>query len=243
MFTRVLIITKAVALCLALLAAAWGHAQAAGDLAQLAQRIQERYQGIDSISADYTRSSQFVALGRQPGRQVLGQGHLVWARPFKLRLEQESPRQELIVAQQGVAWWVRPSKKRADIYPLNNFTTGLTSLLEALGGLARLDRDFTLGEPSPLEQNGIPPRALVLSLTPREQRADLKRLVLWFSADSLLLGGFKIINLVGDVTTYSLERVQVNQPVTPQMFAYEPPVDYRVKDHRPIRGQKAGSGR
>ena len=45
-----------------------------------------------------------------------------------------------------------------------------------------------------------------------------------------------IYNLVGDVTTYRLDQVRVNLPVKASDFAFAPPVDYKVADHRPYRG-------
>lgn len=211
-----------------------------GETAALAGRIQKRYAAINSLVADYTRSSRFVALGAQGGRDVQGSGRLIWARPLKLRLEQDKPRQELIITGGGMAWWVRPSRKRADLYPLNQFTGGLTSLLDALGGLSRLDKDYEVSLAAPERTGGIPAGSLVLSLQPRVRRADLKELVLWFEPQGLLLKGFAIYNLVGDVTTYRLDQVRVNLPVKASDFAFAPPVDYKVADHRPYRGGGKG---
>ncbi|MCB2227415.1 MAG: outer membrane lipoprotein carrier protein LolA [Desulfarculaceae bacterium] len=206
----------------------------ADETSDLAARIQKRYQAIDSLAATYTRTSRFVSLGAQSGRDVQGTGSLVWARPLKLRLEQATPRHELIITGKGMAWWVRPERKRADLYPLNRFTGGLTSLLDALGGLARLDQDFKVAVASPARASSIPAGSLVVSLTPKVARADLKELVLWFQPEDLLLRGFAIYNLVGDVTLYQLDKVEINVNPPASDFAFEPPVDYRVANHLPL---------
>jgi outer membrane lipoprotein-sorting protein len=211
-----------------------GQCGRAEDVSDLAARIQKRYQNVKSLAADYSRASRFVSLGAQGGREVSGSGRLLWARPVKLRLEQDSPRRELIIAGGGMAWWVRPQRKRADLYPLGRFTGGLTSLLDALGGLSRLDKDFKVSLAAPALAAEAPAGSLVLSLEPRHQRADLKQLLLWFGPEDLLLRGFAIYNLVGDVTIYRLERVRINVPAPAKDFAYQPPVDYRVADHRPL---------
>jgi len=230
--------------CLAMaVPAAAAQGGRAADASELAARIQKRYQGVKSLAADYTRASRFVALGAQGSREVRASGRLLWARPVKLRLEQDSPRRELIIAGGGVAWWVRPQRKRADLYPLDRFTGGLVSLLDALGGLSRLDRDFKVSLAAPEMAAEAPAGSLVLSLEPRYQRADLKRLVLWLGPRDLLLRGFAIYNLVGDVTIYRLERVRINVPAPAGDFAYQPPVDYRVADHRPLPAIKDKGGR
>ncbi|MBU1276002.1 MAG: outer membrane lipoprotein carrier protein LolA [Proteobacteria bacterium] len=211
--------------------------------AQLAQQVQERYRSVQSLAADYTRASRFVSLGAQGGREVAGSGRLIWARPLKLRLEQDTPRQELIITGGGAAWWVRPQRRQADLYPLSQFTSGLTSLLDALGGLASLDKDYEVGSASAAEAKDAPAGSLLLSLQPRQRRADLKELVLIFGAKDLLLRGFVIYNLVGDRTLYRFNKLKVNPPTTPQMFAYEAPVDYRVVDHRPLPSIRDAQGR
>ncbi len=218
-------------------------ATASTDPAALAKQVQARYRAVQSLSADYTRSSHFVSLGAQGGREVAGAGRLVWARPLQLRLEQDTPRPELILTGGGAAWWVRPQRKQADLYPLSQFTSGLTSLLDALGGLASLEQDYKVREASPLEVKDAPAGSLLLSLEPRQGRADLKKLVLVFGDQDLMLRGFVIYNLVGDRTAYRFSQVKVNPPTTPQMFAYEAPVDYKVVDHRPLPAIKDLQGK
>jgi outer membrane lipoprotein-sorting protein len=205
-------------------------ALAAGEPAEVALKIQERYQDIHAIKASYQRHSRFVATGSQLNRDVKGAGVLYWSRPTNLRLEQKTPKQELIVsADQGV-WWVRESRQRADLYPKEQFTSGLKPLLDALGGLAALDQDFNLEKPEQ-EHQGPDQDSLVLVLSPKQRRVDLKTLVLWFERDSLLLKGFRITSLVGDVTQYLFHDLEVNPELGEDFFVYEPPADFRVRDH------------
>ncbi|MFH1059058.1 MAG: outer membrane lipoprotein carrier protein LolA [Pseudomonadota bacterium] len=207
-------------------------AAAQAEAAALAGRIQARYQQINTLAAHYLRKSFFVAAGSDGERTVEGSGVMLWAKPTSLRLQQETPRQELILTQHGSVWWVRPQRGRADVYPLDRFTSGLRSLLDALGGLARVDESFTV-EPAEEDDHLADSDALTLVLKPKENRADLKRLVLWFSPGELVLTGFKIINLIGDITEYRFEQVQVNPPLDAKAFSYQAPPDYRVTDHRP----------
>lgn len=203
------------------------------EAASLAAKVQARYQQIHGLEASYQRKSLFVAAGDDNERTVEGNGQLQWSRPTNLRLVQEEPRKELIVTSQGSVWWVRPQRGRADIYPLDRFTSGLRSLLDALGGLARVDESFTV-EP-PQEEDHTPDNAgmSILVLKPKEKRSDLKRLVLWFSREDLVLRGFRIISLIGDVTEYRFQQVQVNPHLGPETFNYQAPGDYKVTDHRP----------
>ncbi|CAO0821099.1 outer membrane lipoprotein carrier protein [Desulfarculales bacterium] len=200
--------------------------------AALAAKVQARYQQVSSLAAVYQRKSIFVAAGNDSERSVEGEGCLLWARPTSLRLDQQEPRKELIVIQQNSVWWVRPQRGRADIYPLDRFTSGLRSLMDALGGLARVDESFTV-EPAP-EEDRTPAVAgqSILVLKPKEKHTDLKRLVLWFNPEDMILQGFRIVSLIGDVTEYRLQQVQVNPSLAADSFTYQAPADYKLTDHR-----------
>ncbi len=202
--------------------------------AALAAKVQARYQHITSLAAVYHRKSTFVATGNDSERTVEGEGRLLWARPTSLRLEQDEPRKELIVTQQGSVWWVRPQRGRADVYPLDRFTSGLRSLMDALGGLARVDESFTVEAAAEEDRTPASAGQNILVLKPKEKRADLKRLVLWFNPDDMVLQGFRIISLIGDVTEYRLEQVQVNPSLSADSFSYQAPPDYKLTDHRPL---------
>ena len=215
-------------LCLA--GSSAGPARAQTSPSELAAKVQARYQSIHSLKADYHRLSRFQAAGGQPGRVVEGKGKLTWARPLSLRLLQLEPRRELVVTTRQGVWWSRPQRRRADLYPLEQFTSGLRSLLDALGGLARLEKSFTLEKPDPEEQ-ALGQGGPVLVLKPKQSRVDLKRLVIWFSPD-LVLRGFRMVSLMGDVTEYRLSRVKVNPPLTPETFTFTPDPSFTIRDHR-----------
>lgn len=202
--------------------------------AELAAKVQQRYRAINAISAQYHRLSRFVATGGQAPRTVEGSGTLLWARPLSLRLDQSLPRHELVIAGPEGVWWVRPKRKQAERYRLEHFTSGLKPLLDALGGLSQVDEAFTLMQPNAKELE-LGAGGPVLALSPRQSRMDLKRLVVWFDGDSLLLKGFIIESLMGDTTRYDLTEVKANPELPAGAFTYNPPQGFRVRDHRTPR--------
>lgn len=222
-----------VALMIAALVLAGGAAWAETP-SQLAKRVQKANQKLNSLTAAYTRISRFVAVGPNSGRQVRASGSLLWGRPWNLRLAQDKPREQLVVANDKIVWWVRASHKRADIYPVEQFTSGLKPLMEALGGLASLEETFVVDTPSPKEA-AVLEGALTLALVPKVKRADLARLVVWFDAKTLLPRGFRMVTLVGDVTEYRLKEVKANPSVPADSFTYKPPEGFKVRDHRPSK--------
>lgn len=202
--------------------------------AQLATRVQKANAKLNNLAADYMRISRFVALGPNSGRQVKASGRLLWARPWNLRLEQAKPREQLVVAGPQAVWWVRASRKQADHYPVAQFTSGLKPLMEALGGLSNLGDTFVVASPTANEAKAAD-GAPALALIPKVKRADLARLVVWFDAGSLLVKGFRMVSMVGDVTEYRLSNVKANGPVAEDAFTFHPPGDFKVRDHRPTQ--------
>jgi chaperone LolA len=220
-------------LCLACMEVCPAWATKLEDATGLAAKVQERYKSVQSLLADYTRISRMVAGGGQSARLVEAKGRLFWKRPTSLRMEQDEPRLELVVTTQQGVWWARPQRKRADLYPLKQFTTGLKSLLDTLGGLARVDEAFKLEKPTKQEIETASGPLLVLS--PKKKRVDLKRLVVWFDSDELILKGFRLVSLMGDVTEYRMSNVQVNLELPKDTFTYKVPSGFKVRDHRPRR--------
>ena len=86
-------------------------------------------------------------------------------------------------------------------------------------------------EPTP-DEGQLEPGSITLALEPKQTRADVSRLVLFFDSESLLIKGFRIVNLVGDITDYRFESVEVNPKLPPWTFNYNPPADYAIIDHR-----------
>jgi outer membrane lipoprotein-sorting protein len=203
----------------------------AEDPLMLAARIKNRYRNINSFSALYERHSRFVAAGSVFNSEVKGSGRLTWQRPFQLRLDQDSPRLEVIVSTGDGVWWVRPDRGRADLYPQEQFTGNLRPLWDALGGLDDLDEMFQVLDPTAEDQE-LEEGKLILVLKPHKARSDLQRLVLAIDPDSTIITAFRIINLVGDKTDYSFKGIVVNPRLDADTFSFQPSPNLKVVDHR-----------
>lgn len=198
---------------------------------QLAAAVEQRAVNTSNLQAEFIRHSGYVAIGNDGASQVLATGRLYWAEPVSLRLEQETPSQELIVADGKSVWWVRPERSRADVYPIGDFTASLRSLLDVLGGLSGISKDFDVIASTDEDQSDQPGE-VTLVLKPKQPRTELSRLVLWLDRESLIPQGFRFSNLVGDTTQYRFTKIEVNQSLSKDLFRYQPPADYRVNDQR-----------
>jgi outer membrane lipoprotein-sorting protein len=198
---------------------------------ETAARIQKHYKDIEAISANYTRQSSFAASGSIFKSKVAGGGWIAFAKPYSLRLDQREPRPELIVTTSQGIWWVREERKQAEIYPSEQFSTNLRPVWDSLGGLGSITDTFNLTTPTD-EEIELEPDSIVLALEPKKARADLSRLVILFDSDTLLVIGFRIVNLIGDVTDYRFSNVEVNPKLPPWTFNYTPPSDFAILDHR-----------
>ncbi len=191
-------------------------------------RIAQKYAGLESLSARYERITRLMPSPTKGMGELKASGKLVWARELKLRMDQISPTREIVISNGEIVWWVRPEKSEVQIYALQHFTEGLKSLVGALGALEKLKQDYEVQELSPGSTH------IKLVLIPRHPRLEMAKLTCWFSADSLVIEGIRITTMLGESTTYRLQRVQLNPPIPPGTFTYSPPAGYHIIDNRPI---------
>jgi outer membrane lipoprotein-sorting protein len=195
----------------------------------LLNQIQQQARQLQTMEADFKRESRYAAVGNDGADRVQANGKMYWRSHLYLRLEQTSPSWEIIIADGQDVWWVRPERKRADVYPIDQFTSTLRSILDILGGLSKIDETFTTDELLPEESDA---EAITIALKPKQPRPDLTRLLLRFDRASKNLSGFKFSNVVGDSTEYQFSDIRVNQPIDENKFKYTPPDGYKINDQR-----------
>jgi len=79
------------------------------------------------------------------GDQVKGDiasGTIFFKHPYSLRLEQEKPKAETIIANNDTLWWYIPGKKCAYRYPAKDFGKELRLLSNIFRGLSEVENSF-----------------------------------------------------------------------------------------------------
>jgi len=194
-------------------------AWAQGSLQARFQAFQDRYRGLKGVEIPYERvviTASMAMLGQDISGDA-AQGAIFFAPPQKLKLVQEQPTQEIILADGQYLWWYVPAQKKVYRYAPETFGKEMGLLAGLLGGLERVEQDFEVvltAEPAPDN--------LRIDLRPLNPHADIDRLVVDLDAvcdiQQLL-----IVSPLGSKTRFRFGPLREVAGFRPHFFQFEVP--------------------
>jgi outer membrane lipoprotein carrier protein len=204
------LITSAISLSAVVFAAA----SPATDVKTLAAAVDEHYNRLHSLQA------QFTELYRGSGIERTESGTLWLKKPGKMRWEYRSPREKLFVSDGKDAWFYVPADHQArktaarkldDIRSPLAFLLGKTKLEKELDGLS-LAPDVPPSSPGNVVLRGVP-RALADSVS---------EILLEIAPDKRIMR-IVIEEVDGSVTEYRLDGQQEDGAIADSRFQFRPP--------------------
>ena len=183
----------AIALALALGALALpirAAAPQAASAADLAARLQKRYESIHDFTADFAQTFQGL-LAKHP---MTERGRVLLKKPSRVRFTYEKPEKKEFVSDGVKFYSYYPANSSGTETPLPKGDEVSTALM-FLAGRGNLTRDFT-----PKMATGAPAGELHLGLVPKSKDADFETLTLFVDAQSLALNGFSTTDQQGTNT-------------------------------------------
>jgi outer membrane lipoprotein carrier protein len=191
------------------------------DARTIAQAVDERYNHLRSLQADFTETY------RGAGMERTESGTLWLKKPGKMRWEYRSPKDKLFLSDGKDAWFYVPGerqvrrtavKKLDDLRSPLAFLLGKTKLEKELQGLS-LAPDVV-----PLAAGDVTLRGVPKSL------ADRVSQVLLEITPEHWIGRIVIEEADGSVTEYRFSNQKENEPVTDQRFVFAVPDGVEVID-------------
>jgi outer membrane lipoprotein carrier protein len=204
-----------------LLAAGISSAIPTPDARTIAQAVDERYNHLRSLQADFTETY------RGAGMERTESGTLWLKKPGKMRWEYRSPKDKLFLSDGKDAWFYVPGerqvrrtavKKLDDLRSPLAFLLGKTKLEKELQGLS-LAPDVV-----PLAAGDVTLRGVPKSL------ADRVSQVLLEITPEHWIGRIVIEEADGSVTEYRFSNQRENEPVPDQRFVFAVPDGVEVID-------------
>jgi outer membrane lipoprotein carrier protein len=204
-----------------LLAAGISSAIPTPDARTIAQAVDERYNHLRSLQADFTETY------RGAGMERTESGTLWLKKPGKMRWEYRSPKDKLFLSDGKDAWFYVPGerqvrrtavKKLDDLRSPLAFLLGKTKLEKELQGLS-LAPDVV-----PLATGDVTLRGVPKSL------ADRVSQVLLEITPEHWIGRIVIEEADGSVTEYRFSNQRENEPVPDQRFVFAVPDGVEVID-------------
>lgn len=131
-----------------------------------------------------------------------------------LRLEQETPRAETIIADGETLWWYIPQKKRAYQYPFREFGKELMLLSDIFRGLTRVEDNFQVAMLLQNEQQGYK-----IELIPDPPWQEIDRIILTVTED-YDIQQVDIHNPLGTITRFKLENLAAREEFDENFFRF-----------------------
>lgn len=205
---------RAVLACLVLsTSAVAASAQAPPEAAELARRLQDRYDRVQTFTADFTQTYA----GGLLGLTTTESGRLTLSKPGRFRMEYLQPEQKVFVADGVMFYGYFPEDQVGSQEPLPKDDEASTALL-FIAGRGQLVRDFI-----PRLAARQPEGEWHLELTPRTPQPEFVTLTLIVDRSSLALRGFSWTDDQGGTTSTRFTELRENVPVPDRTFAFRFP--------------------
>ena len=183
---------------------------------EIVDRIQERYEQVESFAADFRQVFQSQGVYFESD---WGEGILLMKRPGKMYWEYQRPTRKLFVADGKQTFFYVPSENQVTISDLDPETAD-TPLLFLLGP-KRIRDDFLVqfetGE-GPLDESN-----LLLRLTPIRARPEFSYLLLELSPETYLIHRLSVVEPIGNRNDYIFSRFRENVKIRDKQFRLELP--------------------
>ena len=222
--------TIAIALLFAGLSVRSGAQGQAGDSSarDLAQALQQKYDGIKDFSADFVHSYRGGVLRKQ----IVERGHLLVKRPGKMRWQYTSPDEKLFVSDGAKMYSYLPQDKQVIVstIPPDDQITTPTMFLAGKGNLVR-DFSATIVDPPP----GAPAGTRALKLVPKSPQREYDWLMLEVAPRTLELRGLVTVDGQGGESSFSFTNLKENVGLADKEFTFRMPRGVDVVPDSPAR--------
>ena len=203
---------------------AYSPAFAEDTLSNILQGIKNRYGTSSGLSVPYTReviTRSMSMLGSQ-AKGDLASGIIYFKPPHFLRLDQEKPASERIIANDNILWWYIPQKKEAHRYQTKDFGRELRLLSNIFRGLAEVNESFKVQLQEKDEKGDY---QVVLVPDPPWQEID--RIALTVSPEHEIRS-VRIFNALGSVTRFNLGDFALEKTFEKGFFEFVAPPGVNV---------------
>ena len=185
---------------------------------ELIARLQQKYEALESFSADFEQMFQ------GGGIQLRESGVVKMKKPGKMYWEYLQPTPKLFIADGKKSYFYLPQDNQVIIsdLDLDNASTPLLFLV----GKGRIREDFQVE----LEEAEKPLQAdnLLVRLTPKQPQSGYSRLILEIDPSSDLIYRLIVIEPIGNRNEYVMKNFRENVRISDRQFIFKLPKDVQV---------------
>lgn len=189
---------------------------AAGDAAAVADKLQDRYEKVSSLSADFTQEVFSKSL---KSTQTSG-GKVFFKKPGKMRWTYSEPIKDEIVSNGKVISVYQPDLNQVMEREIDPSASNIGT--DFLSGVGNLKRDFDIAI---AEENE---KTCRLSLTPKEPQPNIKRIFLELDKGTFIITKTVVEDLFGNETRVSLRDMKFDANIKDSVFEFKAPKGAKV---------------
>jgi outer membrane lipoprotein carrier protein len=194
--------------------------QPPGCAEEVALRVQEHYEGVRDLSAEFSQTTRNAVLGSVPGEEIPTRGRVVFAKPGRMRWVYQSPEPSLVVSDGETLWIYDPTLKEVQVLSVDaGFLSG--TAIQFLLGEGRILESFRVSAESCKGEE------VSLALHPR-QEASYERLELRVDSATGAILATAVLDLFGNRTDVVFGKVERNRAPDDALFRFEPSEGDRV---------------
>lgn len=200
-------------------------AVAGGQLSAILKGIRSKYGHLPGLTVPYEREiiTKSMALLGEPVKTDLATGHFFFKPPHYLKVQQETPRPETVIADGHTLWWYIPQKKQAYRYPSDKVGQELRLLSDIFLGLKKVEENFDVI----LEGDDSQERYRI-KLNPNPPWPEIKVINLSVDKKDYAIRVVEIYNTFGGVTRFNLGDVSVQKEFEKDFFKFVVPEGVKV---------------
>lgn len=191
----------------------------AEDAGKILKKIQKKYESWNDAKITFTQLVRFAVTKTEQSFR----GKLSVKKGSMYRLDFEG---RLIVTNGKDVWTVNEPNKQVIIDKYRDDPRSLSP--EKI--LVSVPKDYTAAVLNREEKEGGV--NLVLKLVPKDGRSSFKSLKMWVDEDRYTVEKIQVIDLSGNVQTYTITNLEIDTGMKESEFSYEPPSGYEIIDLR-----------
>ena len=185
---------------------------------ELIARLQQKYEALESFSADFEQMFQ------GGGVQLRESGIVKMKKPGKMYWEYQQPTPKLFIADGKKSYFYLPQDKQVIVsdLDLDNASTPLLFLV----GKGKIQEDFQVEleeAEKPLQDEN-----LLVRLTPKQPQGGYSHLMLEIDPSTYLIYRLIVIEPIGNRNEYIMKNFRENIRISDQQFRFKLPKDVEV---------------
>jgi outer membrane lipoprotein carrier protein len=201
------------------------------DSVEVADKIQERYETIQSFEADFVQQLTRAAIGTTSETR----GHIWFKRPALVRWETREPEEamETIVVGEEAVWDYLHELNTANRMPVEELLNSRT-LMRFLTGTANLTEDFRVegvwdGQEK-LAEHWADSGLMFFRLVPHKPEPGMLFAYIGVEPETYLLRRIMTVDFQGNGNEIHLDQLRVDVEVAAELFEFTPPEGAQVND-------------